>query len=60
VKSDDKDQDMKGVPAALTRAGKRAREIARQTGTEIVVVRDGKVVREKPSEANELNNDKTA
>ena len=34
------DADMQAVPRALTRAALRAREIARQTGTELVV-RDG-------------------
>lgn len=34
--------------AALIRAGQRAREIARQTDTAIVVVRDGKLVEVKP------------
>jgi len=37
------------VTAALLRAAKRARKLAQQTGTEIVVVRDGKLVKEIPS-----------
>jgi len=37
------------VTAALLRAAKRARRLAQQTGTEIVVMRDGKLVREIPS-----------
>ncbi len=40
------DEDLKGTLAALRRAAKRAREIARETGTAIVVIRDGKLVRE--------------
>lgn len=40
--------DTEGALAALIRAGQRAREIARQTDTAIVVVRDGKIVEEKP------------
>ncbi len=43
------DADMQAVPAALLRAARRAREIARQTGTAIVVVRDGKLVEERPA-----------
>lgn len=41
------DADMQAVPKALARAAKRAREIARQTGTAVVVVRDGKRVEER-------------
>jgi hypothetical protein len=42
------DDDMRGVKAALLRAAKRARDLARQTGTSIVVMRDGKLVHEVP------------
>ena len=41
------DYDMQAVPTALLRAAKRAREIARQTGTAIVIMRDGKLVEEQ-------------
>lgn len=41
------DADMQAAPKALLRAARRARAIARQTGTAIVVVRDGKLVEEK-------------
>ena len=40
------DADMQAAPAALLRAAQRARDLARQTGTAIVVVRDGKLVHE--------------
>jgi hypothetical protein len=40
------DADMQAAPGALLRAARRAREIARQTNTGIVVVRDGKLVEE--------------
>lgn len=40
------DADMRAVPAALLRAARRAREIARKTGTALVVRRDGKLVEE--------------
>ena len=39
--------DMQAAPRALIRAARRAREIARQTNTAIVVVRGGKLVEEK-------------
>ena len=47
-KSEIPDPDMQNATAALIRAAKRARELAAQTGTEIVVIRDGKLVREIP------------
>lgn len=49
------DADMQAVPQALRRAAKRAREIARQTGTGVVVVRDGKRIIEKvgPDESDD-------
>jgi len=40
---------LKGADAAMRRAAERAREIARQTGTEVVYTRDGKIVKEKPT-----------
>jgi F420-dependent methylenetetrahydromethanopterin dehydrogenase len=40
------DADMQAAPRALLRAAKRAREIARQTGTPLVIVRDGVLVEE--------------
>ena len=42
-----------GATAALARAAKRARQLAKQTGTEFVVVRDGKLVREVPKDDKE-------
>ena len=40
------DADMQAVPRALLRAARRAREIARQTGTALVLRRNGKLVEE--------------
>jgi DNA-directed RNA polymerase subunit K/omega len=37
---------MQGVEAALLRAARRAREIARQTNTPLIIERDGKIVEE--------------
>ena len=42
------DLDTAGVTAALMRAAKRAHLIAHQTGTGVVVMRDGKVVEIEP------------
>ncbi|MBX9724685.1 MAG: hypothetical protein K2X81_24990 [Candidatus Obscuribacterales bacterium] len=42
------DPDMENATIALIRASKRARQLAAQTGTEFVVMRDGKLVREIP------------
>ena len=41
------DADMQAAPKALLRAARRAREIARQTGTAVVVRRDGKLIEEQ-------------
>lgn len=38
------DPDMKKVESALIRAGQKARQIARQTNTPLVVMENGKVV----------------
>jgi hypothetical protein len=43
------DADMQAAPRALLRAARRAREIARQTNTAIVIVRDGELVEEAVS-----------
>lgn len=42
------DLDTEGVTASLIRAAKRAHLIAHQTGTGVVVMRDGKVVEIEP------------
>ena len=42
------DVDMDGVMPALMRAAGRAHQIARQTGTGVVIMRDGKVVEIEP------------
>jgi hypothetical protein len=42
------DPDMENATIALIRAAKRARQLAAQTGTELVVMRNGKLVREIP------------
>lgn len=39
------DPDMLQVGKALRRAAARAREIARQTGTPLVIYKDGKIVK---------------
>ncbi|MCE2432805.1 MAG: hypothetical protein J4F29_07775 [Candidatus Latescibacteria bacterium] len=42
------DNDEEGMTAALIRAAKRAHLVAHQTGTKVVVMRDGKVVEIDP------------
>ena len=42
------DPDMQAVPIALMRAAGRAHQIAHQTGTGVVVMRDGEVVEIEP------------
>jgi F420-dependent methylenetetrahydromethanopterin dehydrogenase len=48
------DPVMQAAPRALLRAAQRAREIARQTGTPLVIVRDGVQVEEPVSDENEV------
>jgi predicted ATP-grasp superfamily ATP-dependent carboligase len=45
--------DMQAAPQALRRAARRAREIARRTGTQLVVVYDG-VLRELDPDSPEV------
>jgi hypothetical protein len=47
LKSKLPDADMQAAPQALLRAARRAREVARQTNTAIVIVRDGVLVEER-------------
>ena len=42
------DAETEGVTAALMRAARRAHSIAHQTGTGVVVMRDGKVIEIDP------------
>ncbi len=50
------DADMQAAPAALLRAALRARELARQTGTPLVVVREGELLEQPaPEKADDLN-----
>lgn len=44
-----KDPDLAGSWAAIRRAAKRAAQVAASTNTELVVLRNGKCVRVKPS-----------
>ncbi|MGN6182657.1 MAG: hypothetical protein ACTHQM_03275 [Thermoanaerobaculia bacterium] len=53
------DPVMQGAPAALLRAARRAREIARQTGTPIVVMRDGVLVEEYVAELDDEPSDRS-
>lgn len=45
------DADIKGSLAAIRRAARRARQVAQQTGTDLIVQRGGKVIRIKPPES---------
>lgn len=46
---DAKDEDLRNALPALQRAAQRARQIAAQTQTAMIVMCDGKMVREYPS-----------
>ena len=52
------DKDMQNAAKALVRAAKRAKELARQTRTEFVVMRNGKLIREIPPLEIEKENEK--
>lgn len=49
IKSKLDDPDMQAAPAALLRAAKRAHKIAHQTGTKIIVMRNGKPIEVDPA-----------
>jgi len=46
----DRAQQLRDVEAALKRASQRAEEIARQTGTALILWEDGKIVKYYPSD----------
>lgn len=50
VESKVANDDMEGVLPALLRAARRAREVARQTNTAIVIVEDGVIIEERVTE----------
>lgn len=43
------DADLKGSMAAIRRAATRARQVAQQTGTDLIVVRGGRITRVSPA-----------
>lgn len=49
------DADMQAAPKALLRAAQRAREIARQTHTALVVMRNGVLVEEAVTDTLPVN-----
>lgn len=46
------DADMQAAPKAMLRAAQRARDIARQTNTPLVLIRDGVLVEEFVTDAH--------
>lgn len=48
-----KDPDFRKAMAAMIRAGQRARNLAAQTRTYMVVMRDGKLIEEIPERAEQ-------
>jgi len=51
------DPDMQAAPRALLRAAQHAREIARQTGTPLVIVENGVLIEEPVTDLEELIED---
>jgi hypothetical protein len=54
------DEDMRAVPAALVRAGLQPRELARKTGTAVVIVREGILVEERVDDSSQPAKEPTA
>lgn len=48
------DPDMQAVPAALARAAKAARELAKKTATSLVIAHDGLVLQVLPEESQNV------
>ena len=53
--SEANDPDLRNIDAALRRAAERAREIARQSGTKLVVNRGGKTILIDPEDLPNLS-----
>lgn len=51
-----RDPDLRGIAPALERAALRARELARQTGTAVVISRNGVIEHLWPGQADEMIN----
>lgn len=51
------DPEVLGAYAALKRAAEIARQVAFLTGTDVITLRDGRVVRESGSESHDLRAD---
>lgn len=49
-----KNADLRGSWPALLRAAQRARELAAQTGTELIVMRDGVMQRIRPQRTEDV------
>jgi len=54
------DADMQAAPRALLRAAQRAREIAHQTNTPLVLIRDGVLVEEFVTDAPSAESENAA
>lgn len=46
----ERDPDFIGAEAAIKRAARRAREIARKTGTAVVYMENGEIIEEEPDD----------
>jgi len=52
--SEARDEDAKNATAALKRAAQRARIVAEQTNTAIIIMRDGKITRLTPDQFKDI------
>ena len=51
-KEKERDPDFIGAEIAMKRAARKAREIARKTGTAVVIIENGQIREEKPGDAH--------
>jgi len=47
MKTEIRDKDLQGVEEALRRAGTRAKKIAEQTKTPLIIFKDGQIIKKK-------------
>jgi hypothetical protein len=52
--SEARDEDLRNATAALERAAQRARSVAEQTNTAIIIMRDGKITRVTPDKFKDI------
>lgn len=57
MKTEIRDKDLQGAEAALLRAGTKARKIAEQTNTPLIIYKDGQIIKKKIRKGQETTAD---